>query len=484
MNESINSNNFSDNYFPPSEEKGGWRKLSEASDIRDKCGMKADKIDDFCNWVLANVASEQNAGIIIRHGYVVGEWANETTERGTLVEIKSAAKALLILAVGLAIDDARNGKSKAGGDVAPLDYDRRAYDYIPDGHPLSDPRKADITVRQLMHHVSGVLPECTGVTNFPPEGVGFWEFVLGMEPDFPTSRLYAEPGTKFLYGTYDMRHLCLILKTATGMEIDEFLRERIFEPCGIHQWRMERQGGDGFVGPYADFRIWMTQQDFARVGYLMLRGGKWDGKRVIPEWLMEETFRNAYPDIFQEGSMTYHWCHKPEQMPNCVPHDIYYTAGAGINFCLVAPGLDLVVVRVGNTFDADWSQVFRDMFVRIFDCVEGNAPVPGDMTRPVVKVVWPCDGESVSGVVEIEGEAADDDEVGGVYVSIDNCGEQLRADGTEKWRFEWDTREAADGEHKVFVRAFDAAGNASVIDEPLVVKVDNGDDGSGVNLIG
>jgi CubicO group peptidase (beta-lactamase class C family) len=44
-------------------------------------------------------------------------------------------------------------------------FDDHAFDFIPWAHPLSDPRKARITVKQLLNHTSGICPEPTGAPN-------------------------------------------------------------------------------------------------------------------------------------------------------------------------------------------------------------------------------------------------------------------------------------------------------------------------------
>ena len=43
-----------------------------------------------------------------------------------------------------------------------MSLDDPAFDFIPWAQPLSDPRKAKITVKQLLNHTSGLTPEATG----------------------------------------------------------------------------------------------------------------------------------------------------------------------------------------------------------------------------------------------------------------------------------------------------------------------------------
>lgn len=450
-------------YFPPAESAGGWRKLTDPDKIRSLAGMDPEKLEAFTSWILAGeLNTTRNGGVIIRNGWIVAEWYNETTAPETLVEIKSAAKAFAALYVGMVIDESRKGKFSANPEpkLRRIDYDSPAYDYIPDGHPLSDPRKSRITVRQLMHHVAGIVPECFGTTNFPPEGAGFWEYALGKDPGYPTAPLYADPGTRFLYGTWDIRHLSLILQGMTGQRMDEFAGQRVFAPCGIESWSMDVHGGDGRLGPFADIRLYTTARDFARLGYLMLRGGAWGGSEIFPPWLVKESLEQPFPGLVPQG-FTHHWIHRAPTWPAPVPDDLFFTSGAGINFCMVVPSLDLVAVRVGNSFRADWDQSFRDIAVRIFSAVIGSPAPPADASRPAVAISSPPDGECVSGTISLRGTATDEDAVALVEVSVDGCGRWQPTEGTDSWSYAWDTTVSTDGEHRLFVRAFDTAGNAS-----------------------
>ena len=80
---------------------------------------------------------------------------------------------------------------------------------------------------------------------------------------------------------------------------------------------------------------------------------------------------------------------------------------------------------------------------------------------PVIVIVSPANGEIVSGVYQIVGEASDDLGVTNVEVRID-VGEWRNATDTSgngswaSWAFEWDTTLYANGWHDVWARAWDA----------------------------
>jgi hypothetical protein len=71
-----------------------------------------------------------------------------------------------------------------------MTFDDRAFEFIAWAQPLSDPRKARITVKQILYHTSGICPEATGA---PIDGKR--DFILGHTDDARTASLAFDPGT-------------------------------------------------------------------------------------------------------------------------------------------------------------------------------------------------------------------------------------------------------------------------------------------------
>jgi Bacterial Ig domain len=93
-----------------------------------------------------------------------------------------------------------------------------------------------------------------------------------------------------------------------------------------------------------------------------------------------------------------------------------------------------------------------------------------DTTAPSVSIAAPSSGAFVSGTVEVDGSASDDDPIASVRVSVDDSGWQL-ASGTTSWSWVWDTTGLADGTHTIAVRASDSSGNVTTRSES--VHIDN-----------
>ena len=68
------------------------------------------------------------------------------------------------------------------------------------------------------------------------------------------------------------------MQQATGMTALDFARRYLFEPLGIQDvlWRTDPQGfSRGSEG------IYLHPRDMAKLGYLWLNRGAWDGKQIV-----------------------------------------------------------------------------------------------------------------------------------------------------------------------------------------------------------
>src|SRR5205807_2091553 len=149
---SANADDIASNYFPPPESRGGWPSLlPEKGDpdtdgkaqIRKTAGIDWDKLAEAWKY---NASREGASGLlVIRHGSVVGEWYKDC-DRDSTFNIYSCSKSYTSLAFGLLLADSEAGKLP-GGKKLMLDTRVLTKEWLPEALPLSDPRKADITLR-------------------------------------------------------------------------------------------------------------------------------------------------------------------------------------------------------------------------------------------------------------------------------------------------------------------------------------------------
>jgi CubicO group peptidase (beta-lactamase class C family) len=99
--------------------------------------------------------------------------------------------------------------------------------------------------------------------------------------------IVAAPGTKFAYNTGISVALGEIVYKVSGLRADKFAERYLFEPLGISDYYWAKvpddiveTGGGLFLRP----------RDMAKLGYLFLNGGRWQGKQLIREdWIKDST---------------------------------------------------------------------------------------------------------------------------------------------------------------------------------------------------
>ena len=349
-------------YFPPPESEGGWRTLTRPEDLRSLAGMDPQKLAILKNWLLDS--DKRNfAAVVIRRGYLVLEVERGNSAKSDARRVASVSKA--VCATVLAIASEQSQQARGTGKMT---FDDRAFDFIPWAKPLSDPRKAGITVKQLLNHTSGICPEATGAPND-----GKWEYVLGHSGDKRTERLAFDPGTACGYSTHALAHAALVCETVTGKPYDQFAVEALFKPLGVEHWWFQYYDGAARYGRHPSHGLGMPARDLARIAYCMLRDGRWDDRQVIPRWFVAETAAPTHKVRGQEmrfginaQTFSHGWelaarrTGKPGPGGQGIPGDARFKPGSGGQLIAFVPSLDLVIARqTGSSGGWDYEGYLR-----------------------------------------------------------------------------------------------------------------------------
>lgn len=345
-------------YFPPPESKGGWRTLADENAIRSLAGMDPQRIAGLRDWLMKS--DDRNfAAVVIRNGYLVLEVERGNSAKTDARRVASVSKAVCATVLAIASEQSQHGLGKR-----PMTFNDPAFDFIPWANPLSDPRKARITVRQLLNHTSGICPEATGAPND-----GSWEYILGHTGDRRTARLAFDPGTACGYSSLALHHAALVCETVTGKPYDQFAIEALFKPIGIEHWWFQFFNGGTNYGRHPSHGLGMPARDLARIAYCMARDGKWGDAQIVPRWFVAETARPTQdvktPEIrFKLPPETF--SHGWELAANRgaksagIPADARFKPGSGGQLIAFVPSLDLVITRqTGSSGDWEFEEYLR-----------------------------------------------------------------------------------------------------------------------------
>jgi CubicO group peptidase (beta-lactamase class C family) len=305
--------------------------------------MDPDKLAELRDWLLQS-DKRKFAAVVVRRGYVVLEVERDRSSRTDTGNVKSCAKAICATVLAIAAEE-----SRAGRLPRKMTFDDKAFDFIPQAQPLSDPRKADITVRQLLNHTSGITPESTGVPNRGP-----WQAVFGHTGDPKTAKLAFDPGKDLGYSTHSFYHASLVCETVTGLPYDQYAIDRLLKPLGVEKWWFEFLDGDKDHGRHPSHALGVPARDLARIGYCLARGGKWGDRQVVPKWFVDETARPTHAVTGRKsfGRDAESWSHGwelPARLTdgrgNDLPADARFKPGSGGQLVAWVPSLDLVIAR-------------------------------------------------------------------------------------------------------------------------------------------
>lgn len=345
-----------DTYFPPPESQGGWRRAETPDQIRSLGGMDPAKLEELRDWLLQSDA-RPFAAVVIRHGTIVLQVERGNSAVTDARRVASVSKAVCATVLAIASEWSREGRTPRR-----MAFEDKAFDFIPWAQPLSDPRKASITVGQLLNHTSGICPEATGAPND-----GSWEYVLGHTGDPRTARLAFDPGTGCGYSSHGLAHAALVCETVTGQPYDHFAVEALFRPLGIEHWWFQFYDGGPATGRHPSHGLGMPARDLARIAYCLLQDGRWRDRQVIPRWFVQETAAPTHqvttpelrwklnPQVFSHG-----WelpaRHDPASGRSGagIPADARSKPGSGGQLIAFVPSLDLVVTRQTGS-SGDWA---------------------------------------------------------------------------------------------------------------------------------
>lgn len=100
------------------------------------------------------------------------------------------------------------------------------------------------------------------------------------------------PGTYYLYNNWDFNAAGSVFEKLTGKSIYDALEGDLARPLGMQDFDRKRhqRNGDATRSEHLAYHIHLSTRDMARIGELMLREGKWDGRQLVSrDWLRRIT---------------------------------------------------------------------------------------------------------------------------------------------------------------------------------------------------
>jgi CubicO group peptidase (beta-lactamase class C family) len=296
--------------------------------------MSRDKLSDLTQ-ELETQYRNINGLVIVRKGYIAFEKYSNGFGPNDTHHVASVTKSVISALIGVAID---KGYIKS--------VDQKVLEFFPEYTVgANDFVKRSITIRHLLTMTAPYAWKTNNALRFEPLDR------LRRQRDWVTYTLnilgQGGPIGRFQYCTAGPHLLSAILTKTTKLSAREFANQHLFGPLGIQEIADNPMQACGLEDVFLKVKGWIhdpsgytvggwgltiTPRDMARLGYLYLNGGVWDGKQVISKaWIDESTALN-------QNKYGYLWWLRDENGVSA-----FSALGSGGNVICCIPQKDMVV---------------------------------------------------------------------------------------------------------------------------------------------
>lgn len=272
--------------------------------------------------------------LVVKDGFLIAEqyFNGGSVDEKTLIQ--SVSKSYISALVGIAIEE---------GCLSSVN--QKMIEFFPEvADELTDPRKREISIRQMLQMRSGYPDEETDAAYL--EAL-YWGVYPPLIEGFP---LVSDPGTAFHYSNLTYSWLAILLERACGPDLKDFARQHLFEPTEteVGDWLKDREGN--YIGSGG---IHVTARDAAKFGLLYLRGGEFEGEQVVPvNWIQDSL------QTYSEGARDYGWGFAFQDLgygygwwtASAGGHDFGFAWGHGGQLIVLLDELDMVIVTTADPF--------------------------------------------------------------------------------------------------------------------------------------
>jgi CubicO group peptidase (beta-lactamase class C family) len=270
--------------------------------------------------------------LVIRNDTIQFEWYKKGFTESTAHNIKSATKSVVSLLTGIAID---NGYLTLDTELKNL-FSKTEMDSL----------TGKVTIRDLLTMHGG----------FPyTEYSYYWMICSSLNPIKSTlhQRRKIEPNDSSEYSNISANLLGYAVAKATNMKLEEFANKFLFSPLGIHYhaWANDLRGNNACAGD-----LFLCPRDLAKIGYLMLKKGKLNGKQIVSEnWVQESTSKKTivkdFPSSLDYG---YLWWLDNKHTPGA-----FCAIGSGGQILYVSPIDNTIIIATSTLTASGWPIVLE-----------------------------------------------------------------------------------------------------------------------------
>jgi CubicO group peptidase (beta-lactamase class C family) len=343
---------------------------------------KSQECQDFINFSTKSKTFLTDGLVVIKEGKLEYEHYDPKYGTNTPHVLWSVSKTITGALLGIAV---RDGK---------ISLNQHLNEFYP--RPLASESYQNIKIENLFFLDTGFLWEERTSSNIAKNSVlnmlygkGHFDIV-----DFATNmNLIPEmPGHQWRYSTGTPAITMGVLKQVYGDDYDNMPWELFFNPLGMKHVIFERDHQGVFNGGSSAFA---TPREMAKMGYLYLKRGKWNGKEILPEEWLEKTLQVS-PGYLSEGTVIRDitkdgvfggsiWLNRAVKKGfgkpyPASPEDMYLAIGHNGQLIIVLPTQKMVIARTARDFE--FNSKVDEFVTRAISCFDNPSYIVGKIIPP------------------------------------------------------------------------------------------------------
>ena len=288
--------------------------------IPERVGIPSSAIVELIDDLESEPRANLHSMIIVKDGMVIAECARKGYSARLAHLSHSMSKTVTGMIIGMLIDDGKLSINDSLEKFFP-EYDIH-------------PETAKISVENLLIMSSGIaFSEIGSVTD-----TRWSETFLSSEPAF-------KEGEKFAYNSMNSYMLMVIahkiISEEYGLSVEQFLKERLFDPLAITEYFWE-------IGPEeiekGGWGLYLSAESWAKLGIMMLCGGVYNEKRILSEEFVTAATSTQSITPSETGDFNYGyqlWVARSS-------HDFLFNGMLGQNVLVLPQNNIVVAINAGN----------------------------------------------------------------------------------------------------------------------------------------
>ncbi len=295
--------------------------------------------------------------LITRNGYLVFEKYFNGAERDQLHILYSVTKSVTSIATGIAISKENN-----------FTVNDKISTYFPNYSSFFDSLKNQVTIQNVLTMSAGFQWNELSISYSNPDNDFNKLFESPDEIGYILQKgVVNTPGTKFTYNTGLPLLQSVILTSSTGMSVDEYTNQTLFEKLGISNWSWI-SFPDGITNTGSGLSL--RPIDLALIGQLLLNSGIWNGDQIIKQEWIDESTQNSI-NVNPYYNYGYYWWMFSDTNPviSKLPiNNLFFAWGYSDQFLFVVPVYNMLIVITADNRENDFP-VFDILKDYIFQAV-------------------------------------------------------------------------------------------------------------------